>query len=240
MVLDAVRHGLRSALDVVTPVTCAGCGRAEQVVCADCAAELYAPPRRADAPLVSDVETWAATAYTGSTRELVLAWKRGRADVRPVVHDAVGQLADRWAALLPAGSPLVSATLGVVPAPSGWVRRARGLLVVAALADAVAVRLAEALPDARPEVADVLRRRGVGHLAGLGAAARAASRTAESLRVRELPVVDAWVLVDDVVTSGATLRASARALEGASGRPVVAALALAATPRRSGARGPRM
>jgi adenine/guanine phosphoribosyltransferase-like PRPP-binding protein len=41
------------------------------------------------------------------------------------------------------------------------------------------------------------------------------------------------VLVDDVVTSGATLRAAVRALH-AAGAEVVACAAIAATPRRQG------
>lgn len=240
MELAIVGAALRGALDLVTPTACAGCGRTDQVVCERCAALLYAAPRRADteAPLLRDgPATWAAASYAGPTRDIVLAWKRGRADVGPVVHEAVRELVDRWAAL---GEGPSCGVVGVVPAPSGWVRRATGLLVVRGLADVVAGALAAARPGLRAVVVDAVRRPGFGHLAGLGAGARAAARTASALRVRSHPPVDVWVLVDDVVTTGATLRATAAALTSATGRPVALAFALAATPRRSGVGLPRM
>lgn len=95
--------------------------------------------------------------------------------------EAAGALVDRWAAL--DGAAELGRRVAVVPAPSGWVRRARGLLVVAQLAEAVAATLAVARPGTVATVADVLRRPGTGHLAGLGVGARAASRTASALRV---------------------------------------------------------
>ena len=86
--------------------------------------------------------------------------------------------------------------------------------------------------------------------AGLGAAQRAAN-LAGAVRVgRPLPaylsrvvpatadVAGRWVvLVDDVVTTGATLTESTRALTDA-GAVVLGAAVVAATPRRSGRTGP--
>ena len=100
--IDAVRTGLIAALDIVTPTTCAGCGRLDHVICADCGADLFGPARRVDqdAPLLRDgPPTWAAASYSGPVRDLVLAWKRGRRDVRPLVAEAAGALVDRWATL---------------------------------------------------------------------------------------------------------------------------------------------
>jgi predicted amidophosphoribosyltransferase len=235
MDLGHVRDGLVAALDIVTPTNCAGCGRLDHVLCEECGAGLFGPPHRADtaAPLLRDgPPTWAAASYSGPVRDVVLAWKRGRRDIRPAIAEAAAELVDRWAAL----EPGLGRSVAVVPAPSGWVRRAKGLLVVAHLADAVAGALEAASPGTTATVADCLRRPGFGHLAGLGVGARAASRTAAGLRVRRLPAAETWVLVDDVVTTGATLRAAATALEHATGRPVAVAFALAATPpsRRRG------
>lgn len=135
----------------------------------------------------------------------------------------------------------------VVPAPSGWRRRLRGRLVAARLADAVAQGIAAQWaqqtqqtqdrattePSDQPHVvlsADVLRRRGWtrAHQAGSSAQQR---RTNREVPPRVLAPVSglAVVLVDDVVTTGATLGACARALR-QEGAQVVGALTLACTP----------
>ena len=144
----------------------------------------------------------------------------------------------------------------VVPAPSGIARRLRGRLVAARLADAVASGIAEqwaqreqatlwdeppagnapasmpsreALPAPLVLSADLLRRRGGGaHQAGRSSRQRRGNRTAAPrllAPVSGLPVL----LVDDVVTTGATLGACARAMQEAGGR-VQGALTLSAAP----------
>ena len=133
----------------------------------------------------------------------------------------------------------------VVPAPSGLARRLRGRLVAARLADAVASGIAEqwaqreqaplwdeppagdapasmpsweALPAPLVLSADLLRRRGGGaHQAGRSSRQRRGNRAAAPrllAPVSGLPVL----LVDDVVTTGATLGACARAMQEAGGR----------------------
>ena len=150
----------------------------------------------------------------------------------------------------------------VVPAPSGIARRLRGRLVAARLADAVASGIAEqwaqrqratlwdeppagdapasmppreALPAPLVLSADLLRRRGGGaHQAGRSSRQRRGNRAAAPrllAPVSGLPVL----LVDDVVTTGATLGACTRAMQEAGGR-VQGALTLSAAPPPAHAR----
>ncbi|WP_221620814.1 ComF family protein [Actinomyces bowdenii] len=137
------------------------------------------------------------------------------------------------------GSAAAAPPLLVIPAPSGAGRRLRGRLVAARLADAVARGIAEhgaaaGGPAQRVLSADVLRRRGRAgaHQAGRSAHQRRANRSRAPrvlAEVRGLPAV----LVDDVVTTGATLESCVRALEGAGAR-VLGAVVLAATPPPGG------
>ncbi|MHB1065542.1 MAG: phosphoribosyltransferase family protein, partial [Georgenia sp.] len=80
-------------------------------------------------------------------------------------------------------------------------------------------------------VVDALRRRPgrSPHQSGLGARGRSANRSGSVRTVTALPAGAVAVLVDDVVTTGATLAACRDALAGA-GTVVVGALVLAATP----------
>lgn len=229
-----LRPHVVEALDLLTPVWCAGCGSAGTAVCDECGAAFFGPLRRADhdAPVLADAgpATWAAAQYAGPARDLVLAWKRGRRDVGPLFRQVGLQLADRWAAVAGSERLATAANVTVVPAPSGWVRRARGRLVALDLADAVAAGLRGAVTGP-VVVSDCLRRPGVGHLAGKSARGRSSARRAFTVVRRLAP--GPCVVVDDVVTSGSTIRAAARALGAQEGVEVVAALAVAATPARS-------
>jgi len=139
----------------------------------------------------------------------------------------------------PAPSPAARAPAGaaetlVVPVPSApRALRRRGHDPVRALAEtAVGVLGSSGVPVT---CAPVLRQgRGVADQSGLGAAARTANlagalRVTDPGRVRGRRVV----VVDDVITSGATLAEAARALRAAGAR-VTAAATVAATLRRVG------
>jgi predicted amidophosphoribosyltransferase len=130
----------------------------------------------------------------------------------------------------PAGAPVV-----IVPVPSSWAgRRRRGHDPVTRMARVASGVLAQQGIVARVE--RVLRhQRRVADQAGLTAAARAANLSGaltvprrRAARVAQRRVV----VVDDVITTGATLAEASRALRDA-GAEVLGAAVVAATERRS-------
>jgi predicted amidophosphoribosyltransferase len=218
----------RALLDLVLPAGCAGCGAPGRALCARCLAGWSAPPRRCehgagrlDRMDGTVLPVWALAENAGSVRRAVVAWKDGgRADVTPWF----AELLARAAAWLTAGG----APLAVVPAPASPCGRARrGEDLVAALARACAARA-----PAGSAVVPALRLTGRGRdQVGLGLRGRA-DNLAGRVRVRaryERALVRARVLVvDDVLTTGATLAACRTALERA-GAQVAGGLVLAVT-----------
>jgi predicted amidophosphoribosyltransferase len=221
--------GVAAALtDLVLPRTCAGCGLPGSVLCAGCCAWLAVPSVAAPRRVPWDFPpTVAAGPYAGPVRPAVVAFKdRGRAEL--VAPLGVALALAVTALLAAAGEP--GAVL--VPVPSSPAAlRARGRDHVRELARRAVDELrAEGIGA---EVARVLVRRGrVRDSAGLAAHERRAN-LAGSFAVRGRPPSGLLVVVDDVVTSGATLAEAAAALATArpEGDPVVAAV-VAATPRR--------
>ncbi|MGY1641330.1 ComF family protein [Geodermatophilus sp. SYSU D00703] len=231
--------GLLSALaDLLLPRTCAGCELPGAVLCRRCAAPLAVPhlaqPRRFPAGFPPTV---AAGAYTGPVRPAVNAFKeRGRAELARPLGAA---LAMAVAGVL-AGLPTAPAAVRLVPVPSSRAAlRTRGRDHVRELTGRAVAELRTAgLPAAE---ARLLRRAGRARdSAGLSAAQRRANLAGTfALRagVPPVPAGTVLVVVDDVVTSGATLTEAAAVLGPAvppDGPPVLAAV-VAATPRRASA-----
>ena len=225
--------GGRALADLVLPRTCAGCGVPGAVLCRRCAASLTRPrlarPRRHPPGFPPTV---AAGAYAGPVRPAVLAFKEhGRAELAGPLGTA---LALAVAAVLtglpePAARPVL---LVPVPSSAAAVRR-RGRDHVRELASAAAAELrAAGVPAGTARLLGRAGGRRVRDSAGLDVAERRANLAG---RFRLLPIAVAdrarLVLVDDVVTSGATLTEAARALRAALDTPVLAAV-VAATPRR--------
>ncbi len=181
--------------------------------------------------------TWAATTYDGVARDVLLAHKeRGRLGLVGVLGAALAGSVE--AAVDGAGSRETSpagALVVLVPVPSSRsATRARGHDPMLRTARRAAAELrARGRPArvARPLVLD----RAVRDQAGLGATERSANVSgAHRVRARRLPRGAApalVVVVDDLVTTGASLTEAARALSAAGVRPCAAAV-IAATVRR--------
>ncbi|MHB6907658.1 ComF family protein [Streptomyces sp. DB-54] len=218
----------RELAGLVLPVDCAGCGRPRTELCTGCRRALWRDGRGAGEvrprPVPAGLpRVWAGAPYADEVRAVLLA------------HKERGAL--RLAA--PLGAVLAGAVRGVgggggplllVPVPSA--RRAvagRGHDPVRRIALAASGELRRVGVGAR--VVGVLRqRRAVVDQAGLDARQRLAN-VAGALEVpgavgrllTGLPVV----LVDDLVTTGATLAEAARAVRAAGGRVSGAAVVAA-------------
>lgn len=215
---------LRDLLDLVLPRSCAGCGAGGPVLCPACRRVLAGPPvgfvrpQPCPAGLPSVV---AALPYEGVAAALLLGHKeRGRLHLtRPLGVALAG------AARLLATGPVLLCPVPSVPAAV----RARGHDHAWRLTSSTALALA--VPAARL----LLPTRAVADQAGLSTAARAAN-LAGALRARPPRTRLRVVVVDDVMTTGATLAEATRALR-AAGHDVAGAAVLAATSRRPRAPG---
>ena len=248
-VLGALARAGGELARLVVPLDCAGCGEADVRLCARCAAHLVRVRRvEAGAPRLDRLDgrpawpVYGVGDYTGPVRELVVAWKdHDRADLTAALTPALRRLAavlcDQVLCATPDGQDV-----WIVPVPStAGARRRRGQEPVTELARIVA---AAAALQAGGRVRTV---RALGHVrrisaardqVGLGVRARSGNLSG-TLDVRLpwraglLPGPSApsprCVLVDDVLTTGATLAESARAI-GRRGGVVVAGVVLAATP----------
>jgi predicted amidophosphoribosyltransferase len=230
-----VDGGLLSALaDLALPRTCAGCGLPGAVLCRRCAV-LLAEPRTASPRRFpwGFPPTVAAGAYAGPVRPAVLAFKeRGRAELAVPLGAALALAV----AVVVSAVPGPSRPVALVPVPSSRAAlRSRGRDHVRELtARAVAELRAAGVPATE---ARLLGRRGRARdSAGLSAAQRRTNLAGTFRRVTGGPGTPAGalvVLVDDVVTTGATLTEAAAALAPGTPRtaaPVLAAV-VAATPR---------
>lgn len=236
-VVRAVRLGGVAAMDLVLPRPCPGCG-GPGPWCEPCAATLRARPARVKLPESVPLggglpPVWALSRYAGPGRAAIIAGKEhGRRELPALLGQALGGglLRLHRMALLPA-------EIWLVPAPSRRsAARRRGGDPVRAMAISAA-RLA-AGHGMTVGVAPCLVTDGrAGDSVGLDAAARAANLVG---RVRWVasgapPRGGTAVIVDDVLTTGATMSAACGALR-AAGVQVDAVLVLAAVPGWFGTR----
>ena len=227
-------------VDLVYPPRCPACGEAiatQEGLCAGCWADLAFPgepacvrcqrpfgsavvaegaicaPCLADPPRHDGIA--AGTLYNDASRKLVLAFKRGRRIA----------LAPMLARIAAARLPELEGEWLVVPVPlHPWRLWRRGFNQSGLLAREIArLRGQEVLVDG------LVRRKPTPTLGGLGRAARARALSGaiavNPRRARRLAGANV-VLVDDVMTSGATSDACVRALKRAgAGRVVIACFA---------------
>lgn len=225
-------------IDALFPTDCAGCGSRGALVCGACltllaGAALPAWPSPAPPGLPPP---WAVAPYADPCRALLIAYKEdGAVGLRRVLAvPLAASIGTAWEAARRTATAPLDPLLTVVPVPSA--RRAvrtRGDDVVLGLSRRAAAIVRRT--GVEVVVLPALRhRRPVADSAGLTATARAANLAeAFVVRPRARAAINGAtvILADDLVTTGASLAESARALR-AAGASVVAAATVAATQRR--------
>jgi predicted amidophosphoribosyltransferase len=227
---------IRPLRDLVWPAACASCGAAGRVLCPSCAVDVAGREAlRPHSPTPTPpgfppTLTWGD--YAGALRRIVVAHKdEDRTDVGPVLSALLGEVVEAALADL-ADRPDSDAVPVLVPMPSSPAsRRLRGreplLDLTRAIRTGRPVRIAPVLRIVRRvrDQAGLDHRERRANLAGSMALAPGAESVLAGADV---------VLVDDVVTTGATLAEARRALHtgGTGGPRSVRATVICATARR--------
>lgn len=214
-------EALLDALAVLAPTTCCGCDAPDRALCPRCRSALAPSPRRWTVESEPPLPVWAALDYGGAARRVLLAFKDGgRTDAaRALARPLRASIRSALAAARRATSGDGFVRLATIPSTRAAYRR-RGYQPVELVLARAGLRPEHPLRIAR-QTADQ---------AGLGLADRAVNRGG-SLRAQPAAAGIDWLLVDDILTTGATLLEARRALVAAGGR-VVGAAVIAHTPLR--------
>lgn len=212
---------LPDLLDLVLPVSCVCCGRSGPLWCSGCrpASEPVAVPSGQGVPVVV-----AAGEYGGGLRSALLAFKER--DRRALAGPLAAYLSDA----VDVSRQQLSGPPLLVPVPSSRAAaRQRG-------GDHLLRLAAEVAPQNGLQVLPALRLVGRGQdSAGLSAAQRAAN-LAHRMQAAPVSADQPVLIVDDIVTTGATLAEATRALQAAGWQVAGAAVIAATRLRRTGHR----
>jgi ComF family protein len=207
-----VVSAILDALAALTPVDCAGCGSADRSLCVNCRLALQpaVTPRS-----IADLTIFTALRYEGVVRQTLLALKEnGRTDVAKPLGLSLAS------ALARAAQPGVE-FVAVPTSRAAW--RRRGYDPVALLCRRAGADVARVLTHDHK----------IASQKTLGSAART-SNVRDSMIAKRPLEGRRFVVIDDVLTTGATFAEATRALRAAGGE-VVGGAALAFTPRLFGA-----
>ena len=215
--------------DLAFPRWCAGCSVWDEYLCEHCREDFGPGFRRVDAraPYLQRVRAWdegssgllypgddesvfpvfALADYDGVVRKAIVSWKN--TVTKGLTEAFVNLVAER------AGHVVLNGAVSVVPAPSSWRRRHDGRLVALHVARGLSAGINEgcgsgvavveqALTQGR-SASQLVTSRGGAQLSGRGSKGR-------DIRMRRPPSRRQVILVDDVLTSGATLAGCAAAL----------------------------
>ncbi|MEO5921367.1 MAG: phosphoribosyltransferase family protein [Pseudolysinimonas sp.] len=218
-----LREAWLDALAVLLPVECAGCGADDRTLCDPCRATLEPVVTRRD---VGGFAVWAGLEYDGVARSVTLALKaQQRVDaaraLAPALSEAVRAAVDDCA-----GGPGVIDVVAIPGTRAAY--RRRGYEPVRLLIARTGLRERRVFAAARPhraqkQLAVDERDRNL----------RGAFRVRPSIWSSHPVSGRRVLLIDDVVTTGATLREAARVLR-EGGAEVVGAAVVASTLRRDG------
>ncbi|MDT0343041.1 ComF family protein [Streptomyces litchfieldiae] len=219
-----MRGWWRELGSLVLPTACAGCGAGREVLCEACRRAVCAGPARRVRPVPEPVglpPVYAATGYADQPRAVLLAHKeRGMLALAAPLGRA---LAVSVRAVAPAAG--AGRAVGLVPVPStraAVARRGHDPVRRIALAAARRLRAEGRAVQVRPALRMT---RVVADQAGLTAAERRANLAgALAVRPGALRPGDPVLLVDDLVTTGASLTEAARAVTAAGGTVLGAAV----------------
>ncbi|THG35695.1 ComF family protein [Glaciibacter flavus] len=216
--MPIIRDALLDALAIVAPVSCAGCGAFGRALCLGCRAALAGPAHVATR---GELPVWCGTWYSGAARGAIASFKDGG---RTELARSLAPLLRRAVADAVSASGERNVVLVAVPS-SRAAFRTRGYRPVDLLLARAGLRARRLLRHARRRDDQV----------GLGRAERSANVSgALALRRGIRPTAGSAVLIiDDILTTGATVQEAARVLR-AAGLRVIGVAVAAETPLRAG------